>query len=205
MFYQAKIPKIVPYIFYKCLWKYRTNTKEVYLTFDDGPTPEITEFVLTELKKYKALATFFLIGNNIEHNPKIFQKILNEGHSVGNHTQNHVSGWAMNYEKYADEVEACERFFPFKLFRPPYGKLTWRKYNLLSKQYRIVMWDILSGDFDENISGETCYNNVVQNLENGSIIVMHDSVKAFPRLKILLPKLLQYLSDNNYTCSKILV
>jgi peptidoglycan/xylan/chitin deacetylase (PgdA/CDA1 family) len=200
LIYRVKIPAIFPFLFKKCLWKHSTKNREIYLTFDDGPTPEVTDFVLSELKKYKALATFFVIGNNVENCPEIFRKVLNEGHSVGNHTQNHVNGWKMTYENYYNEVEACERYYPFKLFRPPYGKLTWRKYNKLSETYKIVMWNILSGDFDTRITGEECYENVIKSITNGSIIVMHDSVKAFPRLKVLLPKLLNYLHEKNYEC-----
>lgn len=193
----------MPKLFSKAIWKMPSNERCVYLTFDDGPTPEVTDFVLSELDKFQAKATFFLIGKNIEAYPTIFKKIVDSNHSVGNHTQNHQSGWNITCARYVEEAEACDRNYNFRLFRPPYGKLTWNKYQTLSKKYTIVMWDILTGDFDTSVDGESCFQNTIRNIENGSIIVLHDSMKAFPRLKVLLPKLLKYLKDNQYEFKKL--
>ena len=188
------------------------KSNEVFLTFDDGPTPEITEFVLSELKKYNAKATFFCIGKNIKKQSNTFNKIVSEGHAIGNHTQNHLQGWKTNNQKYLKSVLECENIIAnwpqkvnnSKLFRPPYGKIRKSQArNLLKNGYKIIMWDVLSGDFDSSISNERCLQNVLKNTRNGSIVVFHDSMKAAEKIKYALPRVLKALSDKGFSFSKI--
>ncbi|WP_298883222.1 polysaccharide deacetylase family protein [uncultured Polaribacter sp.] len=194
-------------IFSKYTWRFPSNKKEIFLTFDDGPTPEITEFVLDELKKYNAKATFFCIGKNIKNHPDIFGKIVSEGHSIGNHTQNHLKGWKTNSKNYIENVLECENIIlseveksqQFKLFRPPYGKIKKNQAKkLLEKKYKIIMWDVLSADFDTTISKEKCLQNVLKNTTRGSIIVFHDSIKAAEKMQYALPIVLKEFSEKGF-------
>ncbi|MFD1062351.1 polysaccharide deacetylase family protein [Winogradskyella litorisediminis] len=203
----AKTPGFVKSLFPEFVWNIDTEKQELFLTFDDGPTPEITPWVLDLLKQYNAKATFFCIGANIEKHPKIFKRIITEGHSVGNHTQNHFKGWECNTQNYIENVLKCEEFLSklntstalsvtkssySKLFRPPYGKLKNKQAKKLQELgYKIVMWDVLSFDWDNSVSEEKCLQNVLKFTKNGSIIVFHDSVKASRNLKAVLPKVLK--------------
>ena len=201
------------------IWRFSLDVKEIYLTFDDGPTPEITEFVLNELKKYNAKASFFCIGKNIQKHPDIFKKILLEGHTIGNHTQQHLNGWKTKKTHYIDNVIACEhaisntlekieaskthRQHP-KLFRPPYGKIKRSQAKELDRKgYKIIMWDVLSADFDTAISNEKCLQNVLENTKNGSIIVLHDSLKASEKVRFVLPKILKEFSNKGFVFKAI--
>lgn len=212
-FLWVKTNTIIKKLFSNYVWSISINEPKVYLTFDDGPTPEITEWVLEQLKKYEAKATFFCIGNNIEKHPAIFEKVINEGHAIGNHTFNHVKGWETTNKTYLNEVHNCEEIIQkssienhqSKLFRPPYGKIKPSQSKALRKKgFKIIMWDVLSVDFDKNITPEKCLNNVIDNVENGSIIVFHDSVKAFQNLEIALPKTLDFLKKKGFVCEKLL-
>ena len=206
MLYVVKTPNFVKKIFSSLTWHIATEEKNIYLTFDDGPTPEITNWVLNELEKYNAKATFFCIGKNILNHPSIFKTILEKGHRIGNHTNNHLNCWKKNTKTYIKNIAQAQNVINLnanqqeKLFRPPYGKLTnsVRK-RVLKKGYKIIMWDILSGDFDTKISNEKCLKNVLNNSSNGSIIVFHDSVKASEKLKYVLPKTLKHFSEKGYT------
>ncbi|WP_291113993.1 polysaccharide deacetylase family protein [Flavobacterium sp. UBA6135] len=207
-----KTNQIIKTIFSNYVWDIPNNEKKVYLTFDDGPTPKITEWVLEQLKTYNYKATFFCIGNNIEKYPGIFNKLITEGHAVGNHTFNHVKGWNTANRVYLKEVEQCEeeiqksspKNIQSKLFRPPYGKIKPLQSQKLRKQgYKIIMWDVLSVDYNTTITKEKCLKNVLKNVASGSIIVFHDSIKAFPNLEYALPKTLQFLSENGYRCERI--
>ncbi len=184
-------------------WKIKTAHKEVYLTFDDGPHPVITPFVLDLLRKYNAKGTFFCIGNNVKEYPNIFNQIKEEGHRVGNHTFDHLNGWKTPDKLYLQNIAIANKLIDSNLFRPPYGKISRLQANALKATYRIIMWDVLSADFDEKISPEKCLKNVVKHIEPGSIIVFHDSEKAYPRMKEALPKVLQYLTDNGYSMNII--
>ncbi|WP_373941478.1 polysaccharide deacetylase family protein [Polaribacter sejongensis] len=193
-------------------WRFLSDKKEIFLTFDDGPTPEITEFVLTELKKYNAKATFFCIGKNIQNHPEIFSKLITDGHSIGNHTQNHLKGWKSETNAYLKNALECEQTITQfntstitqKLFRPPYGKIKKNQAKqLIEKGYKIIMWSVLSADFDTTISNEKCLENVLKNTEPGSIIVFHDSVKAAERMKYALPKVLKHFSDKGFVFKAI--
>ena len=209
IFYWVKTSIFIKKIFFRHIWSIPNKEKAVYLTFDDGPTPEITEWVLAELKKHEAKATFFCIGNNIEKHPSIFSKILQEGHAIGNHTFNHLNGWKTDKTAYVQNALQCakaiEAFaYKSKLFRPPYGKIKPSQAKALrDKGYQVIMWDVLSADFDQQISPEQCLENVMRNVGSGSIIVFHDSVKAYENLKYVLPKTLSFLVQNKYKSLKI--
>ena len=199
-------------IFSKYTWRFFDTKKEIYLTFDDGPTPEITQFVLSKLKDYKAKATFFCIGKNIQNHPEIFKQIIADNHSVGNHTHNHLKGWKNNNATYADDIQLCENTITQfsnstitqKLFRPPYGKIkTSQAKEILKKGYKIIMWSVLSADFDTKISNEKCLENVLKHTKTGSIIVFHDSVKAAERMQYALPKVLKHFSDKGFVFKSI--
>ncbi len=174
--------------------------KKIYLTFDDGPHPTATPFVLDELKKYNAKATFFCIGKNVETHPQLYKRILNEGHRTGNHTQNHLNGWKVSDENYFDDIKDAAKIIDSNLFRPPYGRISQFQIAALIKQnIKIIMWDVLSGDFDEKISAETCTSNVIKHAANGSIIVFHDSEKALEKMKVSLRETLNYFSRFGYS------
>ena len=207
-----KTNPIIKNIFSNYVWTIPNDEKKVFLTFDDGPTPEITEWVVAQLKKYNFKATFFCIGNNIAKHPELFNQLITEGHAIGNHTFNHVKGWNTPNKTYLKEVEKCEeeiqkasiKHIPSKLFRPPYGKIKPSQSRKLRKLgYKIIMWDVLSADYKQTITKEKCLENVVKNVESGSIIVFHDSIKAFTNLEFVLPKTLQFLSENGYQCEII--
>lgn len=206
-----KIPRIIKKMFPNYVWDIATTEKVIYLTFDDGPTPRITNWTLDVLKQYNARATFFCIGNNIEKHPHIFRDILNDGHAIGNHTQNHVKGWKTSTELYLKEVSDTQKNIDketskvvnyktstINLFRPPFGKIKNKQGKaLLALGYRIIMWDILPFDW-KSITKETCFKNAISKTTNGSIIVFHDSVKASDNMQYALPKVLEYFSKKGY-------
>ncbi|GAA3646048.1 polysaccharide deacetylase family protein [Flavivirga jejuensis] len=216
-----KTPLLVKKIFPNYVWDIPTTDKVIYLTFDDGPTPEITNWTLNTLKEYNAKATFFCIGNNIKKHPDIFQNILDDGHSIGNHTYNHVKGWRTKSEDYLKNVEETQRIINdqisnsnskivnhqssvVNLFRPPHGQITPKQgRKLITLGYKIIMWDVLSFDWQNNVSKETCLNNVTSKATNGSIIVFHDSVKASKNMLYTLPKTLEFFSKKGYTFKAI--
>jgi peptidoglycan/xylan/chitin deacetylase (PgdA/CDA1 family) len=207
----SKTPWTVTKLFSQGIWKLK-ETETIYLTFDDGPTPGVTEFVLTLLKHFDAKATFFCIGKNIRQHPDIFDKIADEGHAIGNHTMNHISGWKTTAEMYLHEVEECERELNSrlchnrrKLFRPPYGRITPSQMRELVKTYRIIFWDVLSYDFNEKITGNDVAATVLKHAHGGSIVVFHDSIKAFPRLKVALPRVLEHFCKLNFRFKPIAV
>ncbi len=206
------MPLVAKKMFPNYIWDIASTNKTIYLTFDDGPTPEITNWTLKTLKKFNAKATFFCIGNNIEKHPDIFQNIIEEGHAIGNHTHNHIKGWSTNTENYltniikTQEVINSQNIIPnqVNLFRPPYGQITPKQGRTLrNKGYNIIMWDILSFDWDINISKQTCLNNVIKKTTDGSIVVFHDSVKASKNMQYALPKVLEHFSNLNYKFKSI--
>ena len=202
----VKIPKWIQRKIPTLVFSISTSKKKLYLTFDDGPTTEITEWVLQQLKIYNAKATFFCIGKNIDNHPEIFDEIIEGGHRIGNHTQNHLKGWKTKNEVFFENITATEKILLEKgvvdlpkLFRPPYGKIKPSQVHFLKgKNYKIIMWDVLSLDFDKNVKPEKCLQNVLKNAENGSIIVFHDSVKASEKMMYVLPKILEYYSKKGY-------
>ena len=201
MFYLVKTPWLLKKIYPECIWKINTIEKVIYLTFDDGPQPRATPFVLDELKKYNAKATFFCIGKNVEENFELYQKIIEEGHAVGNHSYNHLNGWKTDDAVYLDNIYKAKKVIDSNLFRPPYGRITkFQLKNLPAEKYKLktIMWSVLSGDFDEVVSGEECYLTVVKNTKEGSIVVFHDSEKAFKRLSYALPLVLEYFTKKGF-------
>lgn len=196
----------MPYLYPNRLWHFLRNEKTIYLTFDDGPIPEVTPWVLDELAKYNARGTFFCIGKNIVENPQIFNRLKQDGHSVGNHTYNHLNAKNSTNKTYLEEVEKTAELIDTAsfLFRPPYGKLSLTKERKIKeKGYKIVMWDVLSGDYDSSISRKKCLSNVLKNTRNGSIIIFHDSLKAEKKLRFVLPKVLSYFSEKGFTFKAI--
>ena len=179
----------------------------MYLTFDDGPHPTITPWVLEELRKYNAYATFFCIGKNVEQFKETYESILDQGHAIGNHTFNHLNGWETEDDRYLQDILDASQLIHSNLFRPPYGKIKLKQArrisNLFNNRIQIIMWDTLSGDFDKNYSAEQCVQNVIENVRNGSIIVFHDSEKAYPNLKQSLPEVLGFLRKEGYKMKKI--
>lgn len=207
-FYWIKTSALLKKMFSNYVWDIPNNENSVYLTFDDGPTPEITQWTLLQLKKYNAKATFFCIGNNVEKHPEIFNSLIQQGHTIGNHTYNHLNGWEVDTATYIENTEKCQALISnqkSKLFRPPYGKIKLNQTKKLKELgYKIIMWDVLSADFDASITPEKCLNNVISNIQTGSIIVFHDSVKGFKNLEYVLPKTLDFLKQKGYKCEAIL-
>ena len=196
-------------------WRVKTAEKKIYLSFDDGPHPEITNWVLDVLKEYNGKATFFCVGENVRKHSEVYKRILNENHSVGNHTYNHVYGWRTDTKNYVSNVERCAEIMNLSsiihlpssithpLFRPPYGKMKPSQYSILNTQYSIVMWDVLSGDFDNKITKEKCLQNCVDYSREGTIIVFHDSQKAKANLEFALPKFLKHFSEIGFSFEKL--
>ena len=201
----VKTNKWIKKIFNNLVWEIPNSDKKIYLTFDDGPIPEVTEWVLDILKPEEIKATFFCIGDNIRKHPEVYKRILSEGHQTGNHTFNHLNGWKTETNHYIDNFKLCETEIlklnaeHSFLFRPPYGKIKPSQSKAIRQLgYKIIMWDVLSYDFDSNISAEKCLENVISNTEQGSIIVFHDSLKAEKNLKYALPKAIQILKDKGF-------
>ena len=206
MFYLATTPKWVKKLLKRRIWDILTKDKAIYLTFDDGPHPSITPFILAELTKYGAKASFFCIGKNVRENPAVYSRILAEGHAVGNHSFNHLDGWKTGNDKYLADILEARKYIDSDLFRPPYGHITGKQVKSLSaldQPFKIIMWSVLSGDFDVNISPERCCANVIKNTKNGSLVVFHDSEKAYERMSYALPIVLKYFSERGYTFKKI--
>jgi peptidoglycan-N-acetylglucosamine deacetylase len=196
--YLVKTPRLIQSLIPNYTWSIPTDEKVMYLTFDDGPIPEVTPWVLETLKKFNAKATFFCVGDNVNKNPTIFQQVLSEGHAIGNHTFSHINGWNSDNIPYFHDVRHCAKLVKSTLFRPPYGRLTPKQTQFLTRHYDIVMWDVLSGDFDQDISKEDCLKNVVSAAKRGSIIVFHDSLKAAERMMYALPRVLEYFAAKGY-------
>lgn len=198
MFYFTRTPSIVRSLYRNCLWKLNPADPTVYLTFDDGPNPRATPFVLAELKKYGAKATFFCLGKNVDEHPDIYRAILEDGHAVGNHTQHHLNGAKTRTDVYADDVMEAATRIDSRFFRPPYGRIRRAQIRELNKRMpgiTIVMWDVLSGDFDTDRSPQDCLQKVLFRFRSGSIIVFHDSDKAWERMEYVLPRLLLHCAN----------
>jgi peptidoglycan-N-acetylglucosamine deacetylase len=196
--YFIKTPQILKFFFKDLIWDIPNADKSVYITFDDGPTQEVTNWVLETLRSYDAKATFFCIGKNVKENLDMYQMILDEGHGVGNHTFSHLNGWKTESIEYIRDVAKAKEWINSNLFRPPYGKISYDQSKILKTQYNIVMWDILSGDFDPDLDIQNSINKMKTCTQSGSIITFHDSKKAEKNLKIMLPIMLQFWKEQGY-------
>ena len=206
--YFIKTPWIARMLFPFYTWRMATDQKEVFLTFDDGPHPRITPWVLDLLKSFNAKATFFCIGKNVKQYPEIYSRILMEGHAVGNHTYHHLNGWKVESKAYLEDICRAADLIESNLFRPPYGRIKLKQAKQIAgalkrSSARVIMWDVLSADFDQSITKEQCLDNVISNYTAGSVIVFHDSEKAFAHLQFVLPKVLEQLRGEGYICRKI--
>jgi peptidoglycan-N-acetylglucosamine deacetylase len=215
-------PTILKKAFPNLVWELPAKNKSIYLTFDDGPTPEITAWTLDILKQFDAKATFFCIGKNIEEHPEIFSKIITNGHAIGNHTYNHLKGWKTKTKNYLENVNKAQEVIarhlihskfqiPINLksqirnlFRPPYGQIRPKQIKKLSQQgYNIIMWSVLSIDYDNTLPKEKCLKNIIENTSSGDIVVFHDSIKASKNMQYALPKVLEYFSKKGYVFKRI--
>lgn len=197
-----KTPAILQKIMPSRLWRVKTDRKVLYLTFDDGPIPNLTEWVLDELKEKKISATFFCVGANIEKHPKILRRIISEGHAIGNHTQHHLNGWKTPTDAYIDNITDCQSVLAkhqitTNLFRPPYGRLRWQQKKRLS-HLQVVMWDVLSKDYSQTLAKEEVLEESIRATENGSIVVFHDNLKAEENLRYALPRYIDYFMARGY-------
>jgi len=199
--YLVKTPSLLKKLYPDLTWNLNRDRHCIYLTFDDGPIPIVTPFVLKTLKQYNAKATFFCIGDNVRKNPDVFEQVKANGHSIGNHTFNHLRGWDTPTDVYVDNFKQCDAQLHTSIFRPPYGRIKKAQIKALTSlkhDLNIVMWDVLSGDFDVELEPEKCLRGVIKHTCNGSIVVFHDSLKAFPRLEYVLPLALEYWSKQGY-------
>ena len=202
--YFVKTPWWLPKLYSPALtWKIPVEENEIFLTFDDGPHPTITPFVLDCLRQNNAKATFFCIGKNVQQHPTVYRQILDEGHRIGNHTHNHLNGWKTKDAKYFENIVLAKKYIDSNFFRPPYGRITRFQIQQLKSVFNIIMWDVLSGDFDSALLPEKCFQNVVSNASPGSVIVFHDSEKALPRLEYALPKVLAFFGEKGYAMKGI--
>jgi peptidoglycan/xylan/chitin deacetylase (PgdA/CDA1 family) len=211
MFYLTKTPGLLKGMYPSCTWNFPRDQQKIYFTFDDGPHPVATPFVLDTLKEYNAKATFFCIGKNVVSHPDIYKRILSEGHAVGNHTFNHLNGWKTADNEYIKNIGEARKYIDSKLFRPPYGRISKFQIRLLTASenvnqktvFKIIMWDVLSGDFDVSLTSEKCSKNVTSNAREGSIVVFHDSEKALPRMQKALVDSLKYFSEKGFAFEAI--
>lgn len=200
-FYWIKTNSLIKWLFPKFIWSIPNHDNSIYLTFDDGPTPEVTPWVLNVLKEHNIKATFFCIGDNVRKHPEIFKQLIADGHAVGNHTLNHLKGWETSLDIYMENIEKCDvemkkNGIETQLFRPPYGKITRSQtQKVLALGKKIMMWDILTVDYDTTVSKEKCLQHATQKAASGSIIIFHDSVKAFPNLEFALPRAIKILKE----------
>jgi peptidoglycan-N-acetylglucosamine deacetylase len=217
--YFVTAPRFMRWLYPGLTWDIHAEKDEkiLYLSFDDGPHPVATPFVLEQLARYRAKATFFCIGKNVVEYPDIYKRIIDEGHAVGNHTYNHLNGWKVKDKEYIGDILKASEVIDSKLFRPPYGRITRFQSKILrepstnlpvrqagnDQRFSIIMWSVLSGDWDNTIDGKKCYENVVLHAKPGSIITFHDSAKALERLRFALPKVLEYYSNKGYLFKRI--
>ena len=198
----ATTPKFIQALFPSLIWRKETKNKEIWLTFDDGPDPDITPWILAVLKKENVKATFFLVGEQIEEFPELVGAIIKEGHTIANHTYSHKNGWLTAKEKYIADVEKCQELMPKnKLFRPPYGKITKAQIELLKDYYKIILWDVLSWDFQQNTSPKRVQENILKNTKEGSIIVLHNNQKSYKNLHSILEETIQILKEKGFCFS----
>ncbi|MFI3289599.1 MAG: polysaccharide deacetylase family protein [Rikenellaceae bacterium] len=199
---RLKPPKFLRRLMPDLIWEIE-DADSLFLTFDDGPTPGITEWILATLDKYNAKATFFLLGRNVELYPELYRQIIEAGHAVGNHTYSHQKGWKMSLERYVEDVEFASGYIESNLFRPPYAQITPSQARFLGRRFRLVMWDVLSRDYSNKVSPKGCLLNVTKYMEAGSLVVFHDSEKAFPNMSYALPRVLERATELGLKCRRI--
>jgi peptidoglycan/xylan/chitin deacetylase (PgdA/CDA1 family) len=192
-----RIPFFFPLLFHKRVWRFKNKKNVIYLTFDDGPLPDLTPWILDCLKRSGMRATFFCVGENVVKYPEIYERILEEGHSVGNHTMRHENGLTTPFKYFKQSVVQASYNINSTLFRPPYGRLTWRQLHFLRKNYKIIMWSWLSYDFNQDVPVEAIVESAKFRLKEGDIAVFHDNPKSAERLKLILPEVLKHLIENN--------
>jgi peptidoglycan/xylan/chitin deacetylase (PgdA/CDA1 family) len=194
----ARPPKLLQNLLPQCYWNLPNQQNKIYLTFDDGPTPEVLPVILKTLDTYKVPATFFCVGENMQKHPDLVWEMQKRNHVIGNHTYNHISGWRTKNATYFENVEACQKIYKSKLFRPPYGRLRASQANELKRKYKIIMWDVLSYDYDKKVLPEICFRNVIDATKSGSVIVFHDNVKAIKNLEYALPRSIDFLLKKDF-------
>ena len=197
----VKTPSLTKYLFPSLVWKKNTDQKKIWITFDDGPDEKVTPYLINVLEKFNIKATFFIIGNQAKKYPELVKLIINNGHKIGNHSFSHLNGFSTNNNKYLEDVEQAKKYIDSDIFRPPYGKITPFQIKNLKKDFKIIMWDIMSWDFKENIYPNKIYKNVIDNVENGSIILFHNNLKSYNNLKNSLEIILEKLKDKGYQFS----
>lgn len=200
---RVNTPTILFYVFNRLHWRIPVEKPQLFLTFDDGPIPENTGWILEQLADFDAKATFFCVGDNVRKYPELLEKIIEEGHAVGNHTFNHLNGWKTKTSDYIENINKAQELIKSDLFRPPYGKFNLKQKNILQKRFHIIMWDVLSRDYDASVSPEDCFMNVARHAKEGSIVVFHDSVKSAERLQYALPQTLEHFSRKGYSFPSI--
>lgn len=197
----VKTPSLTKYLFPSLVWEKNTDQKKIWITFDDGPNEKVTPYLINVLEKFDIKATFFIIGNQAKKYPELVKLIINNGHKIGNHSFSHLNGFSTNNNKYLEDVEQAKKYIDSDIFRPPYGKITPFQIKNLKKDFKIIMWDIMSWDFKENIYPNKIYKNVIENVENGSIILFHNNLKSYNNLKNSLEIILEKLKDKGYQFS----
>ena len=199
---KIRVPQFIRKMFPDLVWQIE-DERAVYLTFDDGPTPGITEWILSTLRRYNAKATFFVLGKNVEMYPDLYQKILDEGHRIGNHTYSHQKGTRMSLERYLEDIDFASTMVQSELFRPPYARCTPSQLRAVAKRYKIIMWSIISRDYNRKITGERCLQGVLPHIKAGEIILFHDSEKSFANMSYALPKTLERIAELGLKCKAI--
>jgi len=198
----VKIPKFIQILFPSIIWRQKNYQNNIWLTFDDGPTPKVTPFILNTLKEEKVKATFFLVGEQIERQPDLYNQIISDGHVIANHSYSHINSWKSNNLDYLNDIEKCQKLMPKnKLFRPPYGKISALQIRRLKKKYKIILWDVLSWDFSLSIAPSKVKRNVMKNTKQGSIIVFHNNQKSFQNLTSILKETIQELKQKGFSFS----
>jgi len=195
----VQFPRFLRIFFPNFTWRRTTSSKVIYLTFDDGPVPEVTPLVLDILDKYGWKATFFCVGENVQKHPKLYNEILQRGHKTGNHSFNHIKGFNFSTEEYVSNVRKASEYIKSTLFRPPYGRIKPKQANILKREYEIILWDVITHDYNKSLSSEIVFNNVKNNLRKGSIVVFHDSIKAKENILTVLPKAIEFWESKNYS------
>ncbi len=194
----VQLPRIVRPFFRNTIWRKNPSEKVIYLTFDDGPVPEVTPSVLDILDKYGWKATFFCVGENVQKYPELYNEVQRRGHRTGNHSFNHIKGFNYSADAYVENVKKAAAYIHSDLFRPPYGRITQKQISVLKDDYNIVMWDVITHDYDKKLSPEQVFSNVTNHLRKGSIVVFHDSIKASANVLEVLPKAIEFWKSKGY-------